>query len=71
MNRLTPRQTEVAALVAKGLSAPAIARQIGCALDTVRVHINQAAARLPGTGQPREKLMWFYNMSEGDSTKVA
>jgi DNA-binding NarL/FixJ family response regulator len=37
---LTPRQTEVLRLLAKGLSNKEIAQELGCAEPTVRVHVS-------------------------------
>ena len=60
---LTIRQTEIAGLVARGLSDKVIAARTELAIDTVRVHIQAAAARLPGNGSPRHKLtLWFFNI---------
>jgi DNA-binding NarL/FixJ family response regulator len=56
---LTPRQAEIAQLVAKGFSAKAIARRKGIAVQTVHNHIQAAAARVPGDGTPRFKLIIF------------
>jgi len=68
MNPLTPRQQEVAGLVAKGFTAEQIARQIGAATPTVRQHIQDAAERLPGEGRPRHKLsIWFFSSQEGQT----
>ena len=62
---LTPRQTEIAALVARGLSDKIIAARTELAIETVRVHIQNAAAKLPGDSSPRHKLtLWFFNIVE-------
>lgn len=59
---LTPRQAEIAGLVARGLTAVAIAKQTGISPDTVRVHITQAAERVPGAGSPRHRLLvWAFS----------
>jgi DNA-binding NarL/FixJ family response regulator len=61
---LTPRQREVAGLVARGMSAPAIANTIGISAETVKVHIREAADRLAGDSRPRQKLtLWFFHLS--------
>lgn len=60
---LTRRQTEIAGLVARGLADKVIAARTDLAIDTVRVHIQAAAARIPGNGTPRHKLtLWFFNI---------
>lgn len=46
--QLTPRQRRVVELLADGLSCPQIARKLGIALPTVRQHVRDIAARLPG-----------------------
>jgi hypothetical protein len=49
---LTPREVEVARLVALG-------RQLGVSAETVRAHIRNAAARIPGSGPAKHKLLLF------------
>lgn len=62
---LTQRQTEVAELVARGLSDKRIAQELGVAVETVRSHIQEAASRVPGDGRRRYRLtIWFLNVSE-------
>ena len=56
---LTPRQREVAEMVAKGYTAKRIAREIGISQSTAETHIRDAADRLPGDRRPREKLIVF------------
>lgn len=64
---LTPRQTEIAGLVARGLPAKVIAVRTGIGIDAVNFHIQSAAARLPGTESPRHKLtLWFFNITDKD-----
>lgn len=63
MKELSPRQTEIAALVARGLSDKLIAARTELAIETVRVHIQNAAARVGGKGTPRHILtLWFFNI---------
>lgn len=57
--QLTPRQVEVARLVAAGKSAKRIADELGITIDTVNEHIQAAADRLPGDGSPKIKLVIF------------
>ena len=44
--RLSPRQGEVLSLLAEGVSAQAIARQLGLSESTVRNHIRDLLRRL-------------------------
>lgn len=57
--QLTPRQIEIARMVAAGRSYKAIARALGITVDTVNFHVQEAADRLPGRGTPRLKLVVF------------
>lgn len=62
---LTTRQAEVVALVARGLSDKAIAREMGLSVDTIKEHIKAAASRIPGEGKSRHRLtLWFFNISD-------
>lgn len=64
---LTPRQSEIAGLVARGLPDKVIAAKTDITIDAVRFHIQSAAARLPGTQSPRNKLtLWFFNIVDKD-----
>lgn len=65
---LTPRQKEVAQLVAKGMSAREISGKIGATVGTVEQHIKQAAQRIPGDTAPRHKLtLWFLSFGQGSA----
>lgn len=60
---LTPRQQEIASLVARGMSSRQIADRTGLSEETVNVHIKQAAQRLGGETRPRHQLtLWFLNL---------
>lgn len=62
---LTPRQTEIAALVAKGMSDKAIAHALELSVNTVEAHVRDAAQRLPIPGRPRYRIMvWFFTLQE-------
>ena len=46
MDRLTPREYQVAMLVARGLSNRDIARQLGITEGTVKLHMHQILRKL-------------------------
>jgi len=54
---LTARQSQIAECVARGMPDKQIAHETGLAIDTVRHHIQAAAARIPGDTAPRHKLI--------------
>ena len=54
--RLTPRQLEVAQLVAAGLTNAEIAPHLGCSVRTVESHVAQARAKLGAAN--RKELVW-------------
>lgn len=56
---LTPRQREVAELVAEGLSNKAIARRLGISVYTVENHVADAARALSLPYRPRHALTVF------------
>lgn len=56
---LTPRQREVAELVARGLSNKAIARRLDISVRTVEAHIYMAADVLARPCRPRHALTLF------------
>lgn len=56
---LTPRQRQIAQLVARGKSYRRIADETGLSIHTVDKHIRDAAERIPHPGRTREKLIWF------------
>jgi DNA-binding NarL/FixJ family response regulator len=43
---LTPREIEVVALVAEGMTNKRIAAQLGCSPNTVRIHVSSVAFKL-------------------------
>lgn len=62
---LTRRQFEIAGLAARGLSNKAIAKEVGLSVPTVRDHISDAAAKLPGDVPARRRLMvWFLSLED-------
>jgi FixJ family two-component response regulator len=63
---LTPKQEEIARLVARGWTHKRIARETGLAVQTVKEHVRCAAERIPGEGPPKYKLIVFVLRSEWD-----
>jgi DNA-binding NarL/FixJ family response regulator len=62
---LTPRQEEIARLVARGLSNKAIARRKGISIHTVKRHVSAAASRIQGRGRPRYRIiLWHLSQTE-------
>jgi len=47
---LTPREREVAELVARGYTRKGVSRALGIEVSTVDVHLRNIAAKLPGHG---------------------
>ena len=63
---LTPKQREIAQLVAQGWTHKRISRETGLAIQTVKEHVRAAAERIPGDGPPKYKLIVFVLRSELD-----
>ena len=62
---LSTRQAEIAQYVAKGLPDKVSAERTGLSVHTVREYIQKAAARLPGEGWPRQRLLlWVLNAED-------
>ena len=65
MPELTKRQAQVVERVAHWLPDKRIAVELRISIDTVRFHIQAAAARIPGEGHPRHRLtLFFLNVAE-------
>jgi two-component system, NarL family, uhpT operon response regulator UhpA len=62
---LTPRERQVCELVARGLSVKRVARRLDLSPSTVKVHVRNAAAKLPGEGPPRHRIVVHVLRSEG------
>lgn len=61
----TPRQAQIAACVAHGMSDKAIAKQLHISVKTVQAHVYEIAKRMPGEGKPRHRLtVWFLSMRD-------
>jgi DNA-binding NarL/FixJ family response regulator len=57
---LSTRQAQVVERVAKGQPDKVIAAELNISIDTVRFHIQSAAARIPGDSSPRHRLTLFF-----------
>lgn len=65
---LSTRQAQIAEYVARGLANKVIAHRTGLDIETVRVHVKAAAAKIPGQSTPRHKLtLWFFNVLEEET----
>lgn len=61
MTSLTPRQRDVAQLVAQGLNYRQIGEALDMAPDTARVHVHAIAQRIPDSTLPAYKrvMVWM------------
>jgi len=57
---LSKRQAQVVECVARGLPDKRIAAKLQISICTVRRHVRDAAARIPGDTSPRHRLMLFF-----------
>lgn len=65
---LTPQEARVAELLARGMTAKAIAKELGCSTKTVRNHITNASRRIEGPATPRMKLaLWYLEEQDSDA----
>lgn len=68
MSELTRRQAQVVERVAKGLPDKRIAVELRISIRTVRKHVQDAAARIPGNASPRHRLtLLFLNVEDDPS----
>lgn len=59
--RLSPREQQIAQLMAEGLSYGEIAVRIGWKGHNVRTAAHRMASRLPGEGSPVVRILrWWY-----------
>ena len=64
---LTTRQAQVAELIVRrNMADKQIAAELGISVETVRHHIEEAAARIPGHGSPRLRIALFFVNLERD-----
>lgn len=61
---LTPRETEVVELVAKGLGNKAIAERFGISIRTVENHISNALFKNDGRNRTDLMRMWLHKEKE-------
>jgi DNA-binding NarL/FixJ family response regulator len=54
------RQAQVVERVARGLPDKRIAQELGLSIKTVQVHIQEAAAKIPGNTTPRHRITLFF-----------
>lgn len=65
MASLTPRETQVARLLAQGYTPKEVAVLLGVQLQTVRARIKHASARLPGPHAPMIRvILWAVRESQ-------
>lgn len=63
MKELSTRQAQVAEYVARGMPDKVIAAETGLSVATIRAHIENAAAKLPGITTRRHKLtLWVFEI---------
>lgn len=61
--KLSTRQAEVVALLARGMPDKTIAATLNLDIKTVQVHVQNAAAKFPGKTTPRHRLtLWFFGL---------
>lgn len=66
---LTPRQRQIAGMLARCMSYKAIARELDISVRTVEDHVHQAARRLDyGTSRPRDTVMLWFVQIQRDET---
>lgn len=61
--RLTEREHQIATLVSLGYSYKRISGELGITSTSIAQRLHQLAARIPGQGNPRQKVaawMWVY-----------
>lgn len=64
---LSTRQAQVAECVARGLPDKRIAAELNLDIETVRVHIQKGAAKLPGDTPRRHRLtLWFFGITDSE-----
>jgi DNA-binding NarL/FixJ family response regulator len=66
MMMLTPRQSEIARMLAREMSYKAISRELGISVRTVEDHVHDAARRInPATSRPCVTLaLWFVRIHD-------
>ena len=64
MNRLTPREYEVATLAAAGLQIKEIAYRLGIARGTAKLHLHNIYAKLGTSSRVQLALTWMKHHQE-------
>lgn len=62
LDLLTPREREVCALVAEGVSPQKVAVRLKIAPKTVYAHLHNAADKIPGPGMPVRKIVRVFTI---------
>ncbi len=66
--KLSTRQLQVVERIARGMPDKAIAHDLGLDIETVRVHIQNAADKVPGPTPRRHRLtLFFFGLYECDT----
>lgn len=65
---MTDREYQVAALIAEGMGAKMIAKELGLSVHTVRTHIRNIARKIPGSGPPLRRITTWYVLSHPPSS---
>lgn len=67
LDALTPRELEVARLVANGRSVQQAADELGIAFETAAEYFAKAASKLPGPGRPLVKVARCWHLFQASA----
>jgi DNA-binding CsgD family transcriptional regulator len=65
---VSPSLTRVVALLAQGLTAREIGRELRITATSAKTYIRRAAKEVPGPGRPSVRLIRWYMSAKGDMT---
>lgn len=65
---LTPRQTQVAVLVARGLGYKEIGKELGMSHHTAKAHVVAIVNRIPNDGRPPLRRLMLWMLAEDADT---